>query len=138
MVCVNCNSETRVINSRIQKRSNQVWRRRRCVMCGLVFSTEENVLYQHVWLVSNPNGGYSPFSAQKLFMSLYESCQHRSSAVVDATELSRTLIKKLQPRFKDGLISSQTITQVAQVALNRFDKAASVSYEAHHRLKKPA
>jgi transcriptional regulator NrdR family protein len=135
MVCVHCGGVTRVINSRAQKRSNRVWRRRQCVMCRLVFSTEESVQYENVWLVMDSSGTYSPFSSHKLQLSLYRSCQHRQTALNDAVALSKTIIQKLQPKFKDGLIDSQTIVQVSQVALNRFDRAASVNYGAYHHLK---
>jgi transcriptional regulator NrdR family protein len=79
------------------------------------------------------SGRHSPFSSNKLMMSLYRSCQHRQTALNDAAALSETIIQKLQPKFRDGLISSKTITQVSQVALNRFDRAASVNYGAYHR-----
>lgn len=133
MVCVHCAGKTQVINSRLQKRNNHVWRRRKCLMCGLVFSTEEVVQHENVWLVMDAHGRYSPFSSNRLLLSLYRSCQHRQTALNDATSLTETVIQKLQPKFKDGLINSQTIAQVSQVALNRFDQAASVHYAAHHR-----
>jgi transcriptional regulator NrdR family protein len=132
MVCVNCAGSTRVINSRAQKRNNRIWRRRVCLTCGLVFSTEETVQYENVWLVMDKSGSYRPFSSHKLMMSLYRSCQHRQTALNDAAALSETIIQKLQPKFIDGLVNSKTITQVAQVALNRFDRAASVNYGAYY------
>jgi hypothetical protein len=89
--------------------------------------------YEHVWLVRGASDSYSPFSSNKLLMSLYRSCQHRLTALNDAAALSETIIQKLQPKFIDGQISSQTIVQVSQVALNRFDQAASVHYSANHR-----
>jgi transcriptional repressor NrdR len=135
MVCVYCNGATHVINSRAQKRNNRVWRRRQCLECKRVFSTEESVQYENVWLVMDASGGYSPFSPDKLQLSLYRSCQHRKTALNDAVALSNTITQKLQPKFKDGLINSQTIAQVSQVALNRFDRAASVNYSAYHHQK---
>lgn len=133
MVCVHCAGATRVINSRLQKRNNHVWRRRQCQLCDLVFSTTEVVQYENVWLVMDSSGNYNSFSSNKLLLSLYISCQHRLTALNDAASLTDTVIKKLQPKFKDGLINSQTIAQVSQVALNRFDQAASVHYGANHR-----
>lgn len=135
MVCVNCMGPTRVINSRAQKRSNQVWRRRQCLRCKLVFSTEERVQYENVWLVIDPFGTLSPFSHDKLLLSLYRSCRHRQTALSDAAALSETIIQRLQPKFTEGHISSQTIVQVSQVALNRFDRVASINYEANHKSK---
>jgi transcriptional regulator NrdR family protein len=133
MVCVQCNGDTRVINSRPQKRNNQVWRRRQCVKCDLIFSTEETAQYESIWLVMDSHGTYSPFLPNKLLLSLYQSCQHRQTALSDATALTETIIQKLRPQCIDGVISSKTVAQVSQVALNRFDRPASVYYGAHHR-----
>lgn len=132
MVCVHCGGKTHIINSRLQHRNNHVWRRRRCLSCAAVFSTEETVQYFNVWLVVDHSGSYSPFLRDKLLLSLYRSCQHRPAALKDATALTETVIKKLQTKYVDGLIDSHTIAQVSQVALNRFDTAASVNYGANH------
>ncbi len=73
--------------------------------------------------------------SDKLVLSLNKSLQHRHKALSDAVDLSHTIIKRLRSQFIDGMIDSQIIVQVAQVALNRFDHAASVHYEANHRLR---
>lgn len=132
MVCIHCESKTQVINSRPQKRHNQVWRRRECTKCGTVFTTEETPLFEAVWAVTSKQGALHPFSRDKLFLSLYNSCQHRRTAVQDAAGLVDTIIKRLAAQSSGGLIDRHTIIQVAQVALNRFDVAASVHYEAFH------
>lgn len=133
MVCVHCNGKTQVINSRPQLRVNQIWRRRQCLKCGIVFSTHEGIDYSSTWVVREPSGRLRAFSRDKLFISLYNSCQHRSRAVFDATGLTDTIIVKLAAQTKDGAINSQTIIQVVQVALNRFDKVSSVHYRAFHQ-----
>ena len=132
MVCIHCGNSTRVINSRLQKRYNHVWRRRQCQNCRLIVSTEEVIRYENVWLVVEPSGSHSPFSSTKLLISLLRSCEHRKTALKDAEALTDTVIQKLQSKCRDGLINSQTIVQISQVALNRFDRAASVHYAANH------
>jgi transcriptional regulator NrdR family protein len=82
--------------------------------------------------VTASTGAISPFSRDKLFLSLYRSCQHRSDALSDASALTNTIIKKLLNQITSGTIPAKTIMQIAQVALNRFDKAASVHYQAFH------
>lgn len=133
MVCIQCGSDTKVVNSRLKKRSNQVWRRRKCLGCGNVFTTDETVSYVTSWMVEDKTGSYQPFLADKLLLSLYRSLQHRSTSLSDAMELKETIINKLWAQFVNGRIDSQTIVQVSHVALNRFDKAASVHYDAYHR-----
>ena len=132
MVCIQCSSKTKVVNSRPQLRSNQVWRRRQCVKCQATFTSEEAVNYQMTWLVKSRSGALEPFSRDKLFLSLHKTCQHRKTALADAGALTETIIHKLSGRVSNGVIASREIVQLAQVALNRFDGAASVAYGAFH------
>ena len=130
MVCIQCGQDTQVTNSRHQKRSNQVWRRRQCRVCGLVFTTEEKIDYSASWRVRDTNGQLRPFAPLKLTLSLYRSLGHRSTALEDASQLAQTIIHKLPVQL--GVIEQATITQTTLVALRRFDKAACTHYEAHH------
>lgn len=133
MVCIHCGSKTQVINSRHQVRNNQVWRRRQCKQCQAVFTTEETPQYSAAWVIKTKNGAIRPFSRDKLQSSIYISCKHRKTALEDASGLTDTIIMKLSANVQDGVIQMQTINQVAQVALNRFDKAASIHYQAFHK-----
>lgn len=132
MVCIHCGSETKVSNSRPQKRNNQVWRRRECLSCHAIFTTEETVQYSGAWTVRNAAGVVEPFSRDKLFLSLIRSLEHRKTALSDATALVETIIKKLASSVNNGTIETAQIVQITHVALNRFDSAASVSYSAFH------
>ncbi|HEX5744167.1 MAG TPA: hypothetical protein VFX84_01825 [Candidatus Saccharimonadales bacterium] len=132
MVCVYCGGRAEVINSRPNRKDNRVWRRRHCVACGAVFSTRETVEYDLSWRVRK-RGRLRPFSRDKLFMSLYDSCKHRETALSDAEGLTDTVIIKLRAFTGNGVADSRDIVQVALVALNRFDKAAGVHYGAHHK-----
>lgn len=133
MVCIHCGHETKVTNSRPQKRTNQIWRRRECLACGSVFTTEEAINYAGAWRIRDTNGHLQPFLPLKLTFSLYRSLEHRKTALTDATGLTQTIISKLRLQATNGQIDTATISQTVQVALNRFDRAASVHYEANHR-----
>jgi transcriptional repressor NrdR len=122
-----------VVNSRPQRRSNQVWRRRQCQECGATFTTEERPQYGLVWQVRGPASALRPFSRPKLFLSLYKSCEHRGSALSDAESLTETVIARLSPLVQDGTLDRRDIRRVIMVALNRFDKTASVHYQAFHK-----
>ncbi|HEX7633150.1 MAG TPA: hypothetical protein VF401_02370 [Candidatus Saccharimonadales bacterium] len=132
MVCIHCGAETHVTNSRPQKRLNQVWRRRRCDDCGAIFTTEEVAQYTTSWAVLDTAGHIRAFNRDKLFLSIYGSLQHRATALADATALTDTVIKKLGNHVREGVIIGSHLAQTVQVALNRFDKAASVHYQAFH------
>lgn len=132
MVCVYCGGETKVVNSRPQRRNNQVWRRRRCSTCGAQFTTQEAAQLELAWQVGH-EGHIQPFSRDKLLLSLFRSCEHRKAALSDAEALTETVIKKLHVYVRNGLLDSKDVARVAQVALNRFDKTASMHYAAYHR-----
>jgi len=116
----------------LQKRANRVWRRRQCLHCQAVFTTEEAVQYGGAWAVEGPKGRPKPFSRDKLLLSLYNSLGHRKTALADAGHLADTVIKKLAGQFEGGALTAATIRRTAQVALALCDKAAGVHYEAHH------
>lgn len=132
MVCVHCGGETAVTNSRHQKRLNQVWRRRLCKSCGAVFTTEESASYGGSWAVLSPSGALSPFSRDKLLLSIHKSLGHRPEALRDAIGLTDTVIHKLSGVVRGGRLESRSVRDTVQVALNRFDKAASAHYEVFH------
>lgn len=97
-----------------------------------MFSSSESANYDSAWIVWRGKRA-APFLRDKLLLSLYKSCEHRRSAISDAGSLVQTVINKLQLQIVDGSISAAEIGRVAQVALNRFDRAASSHYAAHHR-----
>jgi transcriptional repressor NrdR len=133
MICIHCSSATQVINSRPQKRTNQVWRRRKCLKCGAVVSTIESVDFTTSLRVRNRAGKLVPLSRDKLFLSLHKSLAHRPTAIADTGALSTTIIAKITPLSGRDIIPSKTIDQAAIVALNRFDKVASTHYQAFHK-----
>ena len=133
MVCIQCGQKTQVINSRLQKRHNQTWRRRQCSACHIIFSTNESVDYGAVWAVRQSSGAITPFHRDKLLLSIYKSCQHRPNALTEASDLTDTVTDKLRILASDGQLSVKQIAQTVVVALNRFDKAASVHYLAFHK-----
>jgi hypothetical protein len=53
--------------------------------------------------------------------------------VSDAAALTETVMGKLAAQARGGALESREIIQTAQVALNRFDRAASVHYQARHK-----
>lgn len=131
MVCIYCGGETKVINSRSQRKANQIWRRRRCVACKAVFSTEERAITENSLVVTWKNR-VQPFSREKLLLSVYDSLRHRKTALSDATALTATIQQKLQPFVQNASLPHSAITGVVTKVLDRFDKSAAVHYRAYH------
>ena len=135
MVCIYCSSRTQVTNSRLQKRANQVWRRRLCLKCGSNFTTHEIPEYGSTVSVRYSSKELQPFSRDLLFVSIYESCKHRKSALEDAHALTQTIIAQLLQLTDDGLLDRDVITTIARTVLDRFDTAAGTMYAAYHPVK---
>jgi len=135
MVCYQCGGETQVINSRPQKRVNQVWRRRVCVLCDAVYTTTEGIDYGKNLLVRTAeHKQLHPLSRDRLLLSLYKSLGHRPTALQDAAGLAATIITKAAPRAQAGILEANQIAETAFVALSRFDKLAAQHYQAFHRV----
>ena len=131
MVCIYCGSETRVLNSRPQKRVNRVWRRRTCMTCGTTFTSIETVdLAGSVTVKSQQE--LQAFQRDKLLLSIYDSLKHRKTALSDATGLTDTVISLLYPLMRKALLQKADITICTLKVLKRFDKIAYVHYQAFH------
>jgi len=134
VICIYCGSKTRVSNSRAQKKTNQTWRRRKCLDCNGVFTSSEAVDFSSSLLYQRDANHVEPLSRDKLYISVYKACQHRKNAVSDATALTSTIIGKLMPKVRQASLQRNDIISVTSEVLNRLDKAASVQYTAYHPL----
>jgi transcriptional regulator NrdR family protein len=135
MVCYYCGGATSVTNSRFQKRSNRVWRRRRCDDCGNVITTLEALDYTVSITFKTNTGRLEPFLRDKLFVAVFRSLEHRKTAVADATALTETIMSGLNGCMTNGAVERDRLTSLATAVLQRFDPAAGVHYQAFHPVK---
>jgi transcriptional repressor NrdR len=136
MNCYYCGGETSVTNSRPQKRSNRVWRRRRCDSCNNVVSTLESVDFTASLSFKPKSGHLEPFQRDTLFVSVLDSLKHRKTAVSDATALTDAALGKLMVCMDNaGAIDRDSLTFQVQVLLHRFDPAAGIHYAAFHPVR---
>ncbi|MFZ1483474.1 MAG: hypothetical protein WAS36_00460 [Candidatus Saccharimonadales bacterium] len=136
MVCIYCGSETAVSNSRLQKRLNNVWRRRTCQQCHATFTTTERPELQQSLLVKTTSGALRPFNRDKLFISIYTSLGHRKDPTSDATAITSTITALTLKTAKNAVIEASQLSATAQQTLSRFDSVAGVHYAAYHPTKK--
>jgi len=132
MVCIYCRNSTQVVNSRLQKKSNNIWRRRKCLVCAAVFTTQEHAALSSGFVVAKPGVvNPSPFHREILFLSIVEACGHRQRSAEDAIGLTETIISLL-PFSGQGAITTDQIAKIAYEVLSRFDKVAATYYRAYH------
>jgi transcriptional repressor NrdR len=121
-----------VANSRLQKRSNTIWRRRKCLNCGNIFTTHESIALQAALMVKKRSDRLEPFDRDKLFLAIYESCKHRPKAIGDASDLTEIIISNMLTNRTNGIIAISEVVAAAHTALLRFDKTSAAIYAAYH------
>lgn len=131
VICIYCQNDTKVVNSRHQKKLNRVWRRRTCLNCGATFTSSEAIDLSGSITVKDIKR-LEPFQRDKLFMSIFDSLKHRKTALSDATGLTDTVITQLYRDMQEAVIDKSLIIRVVTTVLQRFDKPAAVYYSAFH------
>jgi transcriptional repressor NrdR len=131
MVCVYCGGETKVTNSRWQKRNNQVWRRRQCLACGAVFTTHEQIELESALSVEY-NGQSTAFLPDLLLKDLMLALKDRKDAYTASREVLGVIVRKLLSLPQKPLFEPQDISKSTAEVLKRFDKRAHLRYIADH------
>jgi len=131
MVCVYCDSETKVKNSRWQKRSNQIWRRRECKRCRATFTTHEAADLGGLLMVET-SGPPKPFSADILFTEILLALQDRKDTYSAAREVTATVTQNLLKLPESPLFPPRLISSEAGAVLKRLDRRAWLRYVAEH------
>jgi len=131
MVCVYCGGETKVTNSRLQKRNNQVWRRRECLVCHAIFTTHESVELESALSVDK-NGQNQPFLPDLLLKELMLALSHRKDVYTASREVLGTIIRKLLTLPQKPLYKPADISKITSGVLKRFDRRAYLRYLADH------
>jgi transcriptional repressor NrdR len=134
MVCLYCGSKLAVSNSRPQKRTNSVWRRRACPNCKAVFTSVESIDPTATMLFEGLKKHLEPFSRDVLYISVVDACRHRKTAPSDARALTDTIIKQLLGAKHSAVVRRHHVVTVTLGVLERFDRTAALQYRAYHPL----
>ena len=128
MVCIYCGKDSKVTNSRLQKRANSVWRRRHCLKCAAVWTTLERTEARSAFRVLQDDSMHD-FVPELLLISLYEALRHKKTAASDAAALCATVLQQVQKKHQ-AVITTAEIKKAAYTVLVRFDKTAAAVYKA--------
>jgi transcriptional repressor NrdR len=131
MVCAYCGNETKVTNSRLQKRNNQVWRRRQCLRCSAIFTTHEAIDLSQALLV-DLGASTQPFLADKLFTDVLAALKDHRGRYIAAREITSTVTKNLLKNRQSPSFGPKAISNATAEVLKRFDKRAWLRYVAEH------
>lgn len=128
MVCIYCDNNTKVTNSRPLKGDNIVWRRRKCLNCSAIFSTKESINLEQALRVSKKNGAIEPFYRDKVFLGIFKAVDHLDNSANIATALTNTVLRHIHKHKTSAVISSEQITMLCARVIKRYDAAAGVRY----------
>ncbi len=131
MICVYCGEKTKVVNSRQQRRNNNVWRRRRCQKCLAVFTTQESPDLASTLMV-NQNGAYRPFLSDLVYTEILLALQDRKNCYTEAREITSTVIRNLLKLPSSPVFEPKQISQEISKVLKRFNKRSWMRYVAEH------
>ena len=131
MVCIYCASPTRVINSRVQKKTVGVWRRRICLNCKAVFSTTEQADLSSSVMVLSKKGVLMPFYREKLLSSLLNALAGNERQFEYAAQLCTTIVGKLL-RKNTAQLGTDEIISCASTTLKNFNHQAYARYVAEY------
>jgi transcriptional regulator NrdR family protein len=143
MLCTYCGSKTRVSNSRLQKRTNSIWRRRLCLRCNRIFTTNEQVDFEKSWVVQYTSSEAQkkgrpaksqPFLRDKLLISIHNSLGHRGlAALPDSLAITQTVTGRLGKMISpEGCLPASAIVKTTYSVLRNFDKVGATVYRAYH------
>lgn len=133
MKCPYCDSASRVTNSRSHNNGHGVWRRRLCVSCSAIWTTNEiyDLATTHRISEDISPGALTAFSRDVLFQSIKDAVSHRKTALADASELTDTVISKVLS-CKTADVPLSLLTQMVDETLQAFDPTAAAVYRAKH------
>lgn len=134
MFCINCfHKNTAVANSRPHKKQPQIWRRRKCANCGIVFTTYERPSLADNKPIHLPNGKEDTFNLGRLIISISRAFTHTpEEGNYNALWLAQTVEDTLSTQYK--IITPADIEAVTHQTLKQFDELAAIQYAATHKL----
>jgi transcriptional repressor NrdR len=131
MVCIYCGGETKVTNSRLQRRNNQVWRRRQCLACQSVLTTHESIELESSLSVIK-GAANTPFLSDLLLKEIMSALSHRKDVYTASREVLGTIVRKLLTLPQKPSFQPTDISKITSEVLKRFDRRAYLRYLADH------
>ncbi len=131
MICVLCDSNTKITNSR-NRNDGHTWRRHTCSRCRAVFTTRETIDMSLSYRVQYDDGSMASFNDEILRSSLVDAVNHRTDALEVIGPLTETITAKLI-KLKRLLIDSETISKITAETLKNFDRQSYVRYLSMRR-----
>lgn len=134
MFCINCfHKNTKVTNSRPNKKQPLIWRRRQCPKCNTIFTTYERPSLADNKPVILSDSRTDTFNLGKLILSISKAFTHApQEAEYNALWLAQNVEDILSTERE--VVTPEDIEAVTHATLKRFDELAAIQYAAQHHL----
>ena len=131
-------SKTDVINSRKGKGGEEVWRRRKCLVCGEVFTTSEHFSYDSLFVVKR-NLSRKRFVYEKLFSSVLNAIsagkgRDQGDDAMKAKKITKEAIDKLF-LIKSKYVSTKDIMRAIHGVLEKEDTFFALRYAMYSKCR---
>jgi transcriptional repressor NrdR len=141
MKCFYCKSnKTQVINSRKINNTSSVWRRRKCLSCEEVFTTEESISISSFFVIKK-NRARKRFVYEKLFLSIFIAIsQTKKVDIGDSSLVAKVITHEVLhdlSTLHSTLFSSKEIICMVYKKLLKMNKSAAFIYGVYspYRIK---
>jgi transcriptional regulator NrdR family protein len=132
MVCIYCHGKTSVVNSRPQKKTNSIWRRRSCELCGAVSTSIEQYELLTALMVKKRSGALEGFQRDKLIISVAKAIDHKKNSSQAASYLTNTILQKLLKKpLSNKIITTLDISHMASSVLKYYDAGSAIRYASY-------
>ena len=121
MNCPECNSSTKVIESR--ESSNSIRRRRECISCSERFTTHEKIHITKITVVKR-DWTKEDFSIEKLEKSIRIACTKRPIKDLEISRLILDVEKDVNSLNQPNVESKK----IGEIVINKLKKIDDVSY----------
>lgn len=128
MVCLYCNSKTKIINSRFNNELARTWRRHKCLKCQAIFTSYEDFDLNQSLKVSKRNTTLEPFDRTKLLLSIYKTVDHLKDPLKSSQIVLNSVLRHIYQLDTLPVVESNTINKITATVLKRYDAAAAVVY----------
>jgi transcriptional repressor NrdR len=125
MECPNCQSNTRVLESRPAQEGRAVRRRRECTSCGERFTTFERIAVDRLW-VRKRDGRRQPFDAEKLRGALVRAAHKRPVSAADIHGVVAAV--EGATTANGGVIDAPRIGEICLKRLSELDRGAYLQF----------
>ncbi len=130
MQCPVCQSDSKVLDTRLVEEENSIRRRRECINCGKRFITYEKIEDKPL-VVLKKSGRKELFDESKVLKGLVKACEKRPIGIEQLQQLVRDIEKELKGQYTQ--VPAHLIGETVMHRLMDIDEVAYVRFASVYK-----